>query len=89
VKTRATGPKSSLAQHPAGRGNPRLRKVQAGVGLWPLQSAQISGHDDPLLLRPPKLEGMTDEQLGELIDLVAEMLSAEPEAKVVPLRRAA
>jgi hypothetical protein len=40
-------------------------------------------------VRPPKLAIMTENQLRELVDLLAELLSGDPEAKAIPFRRVA
>jgi hypothetical protein len=63
--------------------------MQAGARLWPPPHADVPGHDDPIHLRPPKLATMTEDHFEELIDVLAEMLSGDPEAKAVPLRRVA
>ncbi len=87
MKTHATGPKSTLAQ-PARR-NRKDPNIRAGARLWPLLNAEVPGHDDPISVRPPKLAIMTENQLRELVDLLAELLSGDPEAKAIPFRRVA
>lgn len=87
MKTRATGPKSTLAQ-PAMR-NRKGPIIRAGARLWPLLSADIPGHDDPISVRPPKLAIMTEDHFEEFMNLLAEMLSGDPGAKAFPLRRVA
>ena len=72
-----------------GRRNRTRPGMEAGARLWPLPKTDVTGHDDRVRLRPQKLATMTEDRFEELIDLLAEMLSGDPEAKAFPLRRAA
>jgi hypothetical protein len=63
--------------------------MEAGARLWPLPNTDVPGHDDRVRLRPPKLATMTEDRFEELIYLLAEMLSSEPEPKAFSLRPAA
>jgi hypothetical protein len=71
------------------RRNRKAPSTRTGARLWPLPSAGVPGHDHPIRLRPPKLAILTEDHTEELIDLLAEMLSGDPEAKAFPVRRAA
>ena len=67
----------------------RLPKRAPGAGLRPLRAVSLRSADESIRLGPPRLAVMTDEELEELIELLAEMLATQVEIKALPLRRAA
>jgi len=57
--------------------------------ICPLQVARIPDQDGDIGLRPARLAKINDEELVALVELLAQMLSADPVARAIPLRRAA
>ena len=67
----------------------RRAKRAPGAGLRPPRAVSVRSADESIRLGPPRLAVMTDEELEELIELLAEMLATPTEMKALPLRRAA